>query len=287
MAIAAVFLAKGQEPGNFQFKEIPAEAPIPTFRHPWQGKRVVILGDSISDPNLSKYFGNKMWWSFLADWLEWDVQSYAVSGREWNDIPRQAGQIERADAILIFMGTNDYNMGVPTGEWFTETEETVLAGAGKEATEQVRRRRLPVMDSGTVKGRINMALSLLKSRFPDIPVVLLTPIHRSTFSVASNNIQPDETYANGAGEFFDSYIEAVKEAGNIWAVPVIDLNALSGLYPLLPEQEKYFRAMEELMKRANPDFGPVKDLLHPSIEGNRRIASVLYYQLAGIVCGDL
>ena len=46
MAIAAVFLAKGQEPGNFQFKEIPAEAPIPTFRHPWQGKRVVILGDS-------------------------------------------------------------------------------------------------------------------------------------------------------------------------------------------------------------------------------------------------
>jgi len=53
---------------------------------------------------------------------------------------------------------------------------------------------------------------------------------------------------------------------NIWAVPVIDLNSLSGLYPLLDEHTRYFR---------NADT----DRLHPGTEGHRRLAYVLAYQL--------
>ena len=35
------------------------------------------------------------------------------------------------DAIIVFMGTNDFNAGVPIGEWFTETEEQVMAARGE------------------------------------------------------------------------------------------------------------------------------------------------------------
>ena len=38
---------------------------------------------------------------------------------------------EEVDAIIVLMGTNDLNAGIPIGEWFTETEEQVLAARGE------------------------------------------------------------------------------------------------------------------------------------------------------------
>ena len=58
------------------------------------------------------------------------------------------------DAIMIFLGTNDYNAGVPIGEWFTETVEKTVAN-GKEVE---RKKRTPVFDNSTFRGRINIAL---------------------------------------------------------------------------------------------------------------------------------
>ena len=81
-----------------------------TFTHPWQGKRVAYFGDSITDPN-NKAAGNK-YWNLLEQWLGIKPFVYAVSGRQWDDIPRQANKLKEEhgddfDAILIFMGTND------------------------------------------------------------------------------------------------------------------------------------------------------------------------------------
>jgi lysophospholipase L1-like esterase len=72
----------------------------------------------------------------------------------------------------------------------------------------------------------------------------------------------------------DAYVESVKEAGNLWAYPVIDMNALSGLYPLQEENLIYF---------ANP----VTDQLHPNNLGHERMAKTLYYQLLTLPCGLL
>lgn len=73
---------------------------------------------------------------------------------------------------------------------------------------------------------------------------------------------------NAQGLFIDDYVEAIKEAGNVWAVPVIDLNSISGLYPNMYEQVRYFRNSET-------------DRLHPGTEGHRRMACSLAYQLLG------
>ena len=248
------------------------------FRHPWQGKRVALLGDSISDPGAAKYWGQKPYWEYLEDWLQMEVYDYAVSGREWDDVPRQIDRLEKehgdgVDAILILMGTNDYNMGVPTGQWYTETVESVLAGSDMQepATMQFRRRRTLVMDNATVKGRINIALKYIKEKYPRCPVVLLTPLRRGWFVLDEGNVQPEETYQNRAGEYLDAYVDAVKEAGNVWSVHVIDLHAVSNMDPL-HGQDFYYQGGN--------------DLLHPGAEGSRHLASVLYYQLVPISVRD-
>jgi 2-keto-4-pentenoate hydratase/2-oxohepta-3-ene-1,7-dioic acid hydratase in catechol pathway len=67
-------------------------------------KRVAYFGDSITDPRNS---GSKLkYWNFLQDWLGITPYVYAVSGRQWDDIPRQAGDLSEmiwsiADQIAL------------------------------------------------------------------------------------------------------------------------------------------------------------------------------------------
>lgn len=199
-----------------------------TFQHPWQGKRVAYFGDSITDPNIKA--SKVKYWGFLQQWLGITPYVYGVSGRQWNDIPRQADKLKAEhgddfDAILIFMGTNDFNNGVPVGEWYTETFDSVKVARHKPGEMVQRRHRHFVMDKNTLKGRINIAMSKLKQMYPTKQIVVMTPVHRAYFCSGEKNIQPDEMYENARGVFFDEYVKAVKEVGNVWAVPVIDLNA--------------------------------------------------------------
>ena len=83
-------------------------------------------------------------------------------------------------------------------------------------------------DDRTFRGRINCVLSYLKTNYPTKQIILLTPIHRGYAKFGDNNIQPDESYPNGIGLYVDEYVKAIKEAANVWAVPVIDLNSISG-----------------------------------------------------------
>ncbi len=243
-------------------------------QHPWSGKRVGYLGDSITDPNNG---GGKIkkYWSFLQEWLGITPYVYGISGRQWNDIPRQAEKLkaehgDEVDAIIVFIGTNDFNAGVPIGEWFTEAEEQVMAARGGETKKLVTRmHRTPVMSVDTYKGRINIGISQLKKLFPDKQIVLLTPLHRSLANFNDKNVQPDENYQNGCGEYVDAYVQAIKEAGSLWGVPVIDFHAASGLNPMVEEQLIYF-------------FDAETDRLHPSTLGQERMAATLMYQLLAL-----
>mgnify|MGYP002623942155 CR=1 FL=1 len=243
------------------------------FQHPWQGKRVAYFGDSITDPRNN---GSKTkWWQFLQQWLGIESYVYAVSGRQWNDIPHQASQLKEQhgddfDAILIFIGTNDYNAAVPIGEWWTITEDSVMAAVHREKALALRRHREPSMNKDTYRGRINIAMSQLKEMWPTKQIVLITPIHRSCFYGNEKNIQPSEAYQNECGEWIDAYVESVREAGNIWAVPVIDLNAASGLYPMAKSQVV--------------NFHHENDLLHPNDRGHQRMARTVMYQLLALPC---
>lgn len=237
--------------------------------HPWAGRKVAYLGDSITDPNVKKSGVN--YWAYLHEWLGITPYVYGVSGHQWHQILGQEERLrkdhgEDFDAIMIFVGTNDYNAGVPIGEWFEE--ESVVVNADGRMVERIRRK--PIFDRDTYRGRINCTLDSLKRMYPAKQIVLLTPIHRAYARFGDRNVQPDESHQNSCGEYVDAYVESVKEASAIWSVPVIDIYSLSGLFPMHKEQGIYFPGAD--------------DMLHPNAEGHRRLAMCLYYQLLALPC---
>jgi len=249
---------------------ITAAAPEVSPYHPWKGLKIAYLGDSISDARHSP--STKKYWQWLAEWLDTTPYVYAKSGRQWTDIKRQADLLDTEhgsdfDAIVIFMGTNDYIHDVAMGQWYTETSEDVDFALGAPKRSSTLRKRVLDMDTDTYKGRINNALAMLKSRYPDKQIVILTPIHRAGFFHSDTNWQPEESYANRLGLYLDDYVTAVKEASAIWSVPVIDIHSLSGLYPLDDAYAGYYTDADT-------------DRLHPNTAGHYRIAMTLLYQLS-------
>lgn len=239
------------------------------FEHPWAGKKVAFLGDSITDPGVLR--DDTHYWGFLQEWLDVTPLVYGISGHQWSHLPGQAARLhdehgDDFDAIMIFLGTNDYNAGVPIGEWFTE-EKAVVNADGKMVE---RTRRIPAYDPDTFRGRINIALDSLKRMYPSKQIVMLTPIHRGPATFDESNVQPTEDFQNACGEYLDAYVNAIKEASSIWSVPVIDTYSLSGIFPMHKEQEMYVPGGN--------------DWLHPNEKGHRRFASCLYYQLLTLPC---
>lgn len=235
----------------------------------WRGRRVAFLGDSITDPH---HVGTtRCYWEFLADMLGIVPLVYGVNGHQMSDLYGQAQRLlaeqgDSVDAIVVFAGTNDYNGGVPLGEWYDTGERETVVGGGVKT---VRKYRTPVMSKATFRGRINMLMDFLKTHYPDKQIMVLTPIHRAYACFGPDNVQPDERFANSIGAFFDEYVDAVREAAGVWAVPVIDLNSLSGLYPLNDSFVHCFSNGKT-------------DRLHPNAEGHRRMALTIACQMMAL-----
>lgn len=242
-----------------------------TLNSQWKGKRVAFLGDSMTDKR--RVGTTCIYWEYLEELLGIEPVVYGISGRQWDDIDRQAQQLydEHAndvDAILIFCGTNDYNHGVPMGKFYSEsTKETNYNG--KTVT---RKYRTIIENDSTYCGRINKAMAFLKEKFPQQQIIIMTPIHRSFAHFNEKNVQPEESFSNGQGLFIESYVDALKQAACNWAVPLIDLYSISGLYPMAKSNLQYFH---------NPNM----DRLHPNANGDYRLAKTIQYQLLALPSG--
>lgn len=235
----------------------------------WKGKKVAYLGDSITD---KIHVGTtKNYWQYLEESLGIEPLVYGINGDQWDHIYQQAEKLkaeqgDKVDAIFIFAGTNDFYGDIELGRWYDVIGKSVEVSGRKK---RIRKYRTLSTDEKTFRGRINRAMAYLKHNFPMQQIVLLTPIHRGYACFGDNNIQPDESYANQQDLYIDDYVQVIKEAGNVWAVPVIDLNSISGLYPLDDAYVGYFH---------NEDT----DRLHPNAEGHKRMAKAIQYQLMGI-----
>ena len=236
---------------------------------PWAGKKVAFLGDSITDPSQTNR-PQRIYWQYLAEGLGLEPHVYAVSGYQWDRVYRAARKMKdemggEVDAILVFAGTNDYMNGIPLGKWYDVAEEEVWL---KGKTRKLPCRRFN-KDMKTFKGRVNTVMDFLKTNFPAQQIIVMTPLHRGHYDLGDSNVQPDETTPNALGKHLEEYVAALREAADIWSVPVIDLYRESGLFPLNDAYAKYFRY-------AGPK--PM-DKLHPNTEGHRRLAKMIAARL--------
>ncbi|MCM1110058.1 MAG: SGNH/GDSL hydrolase family protein [Clostridium sp.] len=245
--------------------EVPARDCVSGTQ--WDGARVAILGDSMSDPAVGAT--TLRYYDYLSDLLGIVPLSYAVNGYQWRDLAAKARALKETggdvDAILIFCGTNDFNASRPLGEFYSETVGEVNADG---RIVERKRRTLSTVDS-TFCGSINSVMSYLKNEFPTTQIVILTPIHRGYAEFGESNVQPSEEYANALGLYIDDYVGALRRAGEVWSVPVIDLFSESGLCPRLESHDRYIA-------------DPATDRLHPNDTGHYRIARTLQYRLLGL-----
>ena len=159
---------------------------------------------------------DRHYYDWLSDWLGITAYVPAISGWEMKHVETEVRMFQETapgvqpDMICIFLGTNDYNAGIPIGEWYTEAVEEVEAAVGEPKRVFQRLHRTFVYDEGFFKGRINRAVRLLKETFPGTPITFLTPVHRALFDAGDRNYQPEETWQNRIGLYLDAYIDAIK-----------------------------------------------------------------------------
>ena len=145
-----------------------------TEPHPWSGKKVVYLGDSITDPSQIARHNHSTYWKYMQELYGIEPHVYAVSGYQWNRIYPMAQKMQSEmgdtpDAILILLGTNDFNSGVPLGEWYQVSEEDV----NRRGVTIRQPRRCFAKNMGTFRGRINTVMEYLKHNFPDQQIVIM------------------------------------------------------------------------------------------------------------------
>ncbi|WP_020620527.1 SGNH/GDSL hydrolase family protein [Paenibacillus daejeonensis] len=134
---------------------------------------------------------------------------------------------EAYDCLTIFAGTNDYRLHMPLGEW------KPLGSA---------------FDEHTFFGAYQRLIEELLTRNPACRVNLWTPLQRDKDGY--NSEQP-----NDQGCLLVDYAAAVQTIGHLYALPVLDLYAVSGFNKLTLA---HF----------------TDDRLHPNQAGYHRIAEV-------------
>lgn len=235
---------------------------------PWKGKKVAFLGDSMTDPKNKS--AKKHYWDYLKSLMGIEPHVFAKSGFRWDGIFRKAEELrdnmgDSIDVIVIWAGTNDYNHSVPLGDFYKEQMDSVVFNGNME----YRKHRTFEMTDSTFTGNINRVMSYLKHYYPEKQIVIMTPIHRGYARFNDKNIQPDENYANAQGLYIEDYIDVLRKAASLWAVPLIDLYSESGLYPIEDNHVRYFHLGDT-------------DRLHPNDKGHYRIARTIQAKLTSL-----
>ena len=131
-----------------------------------------------------------------------------------------------ADIVVVFGGTNDFGHGdAPLGTMSDRTPYTFY-------------------------GALHCLYTALIEKYPGVPIVVLTPLHRITEDIPTGDNKPAPVGT------LKEYVNIIREVAEYYSLPVLDLFKESGLQPKIPViQQKY-----------------VPDGLHPNDAGNEILA---------------
>ena len=91
----------------------------PEIPSQWNGAKVAFLGDSITDAGQLGF--QDIYWHQLASILGIQPYCYGINGHQTEQVLGQARKMmeehgQELDAVLIFIGTNDFNSSIPLGD---------------------------------------------------------------------------------------------------------------------------------------------------------------------------
>lgn len=208
-----------------------------------QGKRVLFLGDSITE-GIGVSSPEKCYVSVFGKISGAEVKNYGVSGtriarqkaitecRDWDrDFMSRVDEMDKtADVVVVFGGTNDFGHGDAKIGSFDSRDEYTFYGA------------------------MHILCTKLINKYPDAEIIFMTPLHRLG----------EEDRVNSIGRInevpLSRYVDIIKEVAGYYGLRVLDLFHTSGIQPNVDiMREKY-----------------MPDGLHPSDAGAEKIANRLY-----------
>lgn len=206
------------------------------------GKKIAFLGDSITEGCGTSSLEH-VFWNVLGQKTGAQVYGYGIGGTriapqrvpsepqfDQDFISRVDSMIPDADVVVVFGGTNDFGHGdAPFGTRSDRTAETFC-------------------------GALHVLLTKLCERYPAAQLVLMTPTHR---------LGEDDSVLNERGVrrcgSLRTYVQAIRDAAEDFAVPVLDLFRVSGIQPSVPVLRETY----------------MPDGLHPNDAGHAIIADKL------------
>jgi len=237
------------------------------------GKKIICFGDSITEfgsyptqlanrlgaTGYNIGFGGCRWGKHsnalydemcmykVADYIATDnltgLMNAAIALRDSSQADDNTAQVARlqsldlstVDYVTIFHGTNDFQGLNPIG---TDSD----------------------MTGDTVKGAINLTLDKLLTKYPNMKLLLVTPIWRAR-QVAGDGLESDAK-PNSLGLYLRDYVEAIKDMGKKYHIPVLDLYNNSGI-------SKYTK-----------NLYLSSDELHPNTVGYTHLANLIAAKLS-------
>lgn len=230
------------------------------------GKRICILGDSITEKGK------------FTTALEWKagvtIYNRGASGTSMaisrvdsamcqrvdyptsNTVVDYKGGMPSADNIdmfIIFGGTNDFllvNSGITFGSIYDTNNKNTFCGA------------------------VHYIIKRIKQLYPNKPIVILTPMHmqgNADFANAQEFDISDGVYTlhkNGTNNTLHDYINALKEIGTMYGLPVVDMRNAGFSAIIADENAAYYDG----------------DGLHPSTLGGEKMADYVIPLIEDLLC---
>lgn len=203
-----------------------------------KGTKINFLGDSITE-GAGTSSHDKMFTMLIEREYGAICQNYGIGGtriarqktpteEKWDRdfISRVPEMDNDADIVVVFGGTNDFGHGdAPLGTMDDRTPYTFY-------------------------GALHCLYTALTEKYPDVPVVILTPLHRLNEDSPKGDNKPAPVGT------LKEYVNIIREVAEYYSFPVLDLFKESGLQPKIPViQQKY-----------------IPDGLHPNDAGNEILA---------------
>lgn len=203
-----------------------------------KGTKINFLGDSITE-GAGTSSHDKMFTMLIEREYGAICQNYGIGGTriarqktptnekyDRDFISRVPEMDNDADIVVVFGGTNDFGHG--------------------DASIGTMSDRTPY----TFYGALHCLYTALIEKYPGVPIVVLTPLHRITEDIPTGDNKPAPVGT------LKEYVNIIREVAEYYSLPVLDLFKESGLQPKIPViQQKY-----------------VPDGLHPNDAGNEILA---------------
>ena len=242
-------------------KQVPLSSVVSTTSSTDSSAKKIILG-TLGDSLTEGWNTDVCYADLLKEYLGADkLCNYGVGGSciaENSDVAvesfssRCSNISDDVNLLLILGGTNDFLNGVPLGnQWTTDSDGT----------------RTLNTTSTDFYGALNKMMSDILAKFSttDKEVYLMTPIHCAPSGDLLGDLERNE-----AGYYLEDYVQAIKNVGANFGIPVIDLFATSGLNPNVEANRQAF--FNHKWKDTDGQILPtIPDCLHPDANGHEKI----------------